>query len=121
MTISQMLNAFPVVQKIMELKLPIKKAYKVYTLVKVINDKRDFFINEEKKLIDKFEGTLLQNGKIQFKSAEIQVKFAEEYNELMNYIIEDVEVFELKFEDLGEVEFTPAEIGMLEGVINFVD
>lgn len=121
MTISQMLTALPVVQKIMGLKLPIKKAYKAYSLAKVINDKRDFFINEEKKLIDKFEATILDNGNIQFKSEESQKAFIEEHNELLNYVVEDAEVLDLSFEDLGTAEFTPVEVGQLEGVVNFID
>jgi hypothetical protein len=119
MTVQQMLSALPMVQKIMELKLPIKKAYKAYYLAKVINEKRDFFIGEEKKLIDKFEAEVLEDGNIRFKDSESQLGFMRDHAELMNYEIEDVAAIELSFDDLGEAKFTPMEIMQLEGVINF--
>lgn len=119
MTARQMLNALPMVQKIMELKLPIKKAYKVYNLAKVINEKREFFINEEKKIVDKFEVEILEDGKIRFKDSESKLGFMQGHAELMNYEISDLDPLELSFDDLGEVEFTPMEIMQLEGVINF--
>lgn len=121
MTVQQMLNALPVLQKIMELKLPVKKAYKIYNLAKSIEDKRQFFIQEEKKLIDKFNAEILENGNIKFNSAEDQMTFSKEHSDLMNYEVEDLLSIELSFEDLGDVEFTPRDLMTLEGVISFVE
>ena len=114
-----MLNALPILQRIMELKLPIKKAYKVYSLAKVINEQREFFINEEKKLIEKFNAEIVENGGIKFKNSEEQTQFIQEHTELMEYEVTGLETLELDFDDLGEVEFTPVEIMQLEGVISF--
>jgi hypothetical protein len=121
MKVNQMLNALPVLQKIMELKLPIKKAYKIYNLAKSIEDKRQFFIQEEKKLIDKFNAEILENGNIKFNSVEDQITFSQEHADLMNYEIEELETLELNFDDLGDAEFTPRDLMTLEGVINFVE
>ena len=121
MTIQQMLNALPIVQKIMELKLPVKKAYQAYTLAKQINEQRDFFINEEKKLIEKFNATVTETGSIQFSNAEDQAAFVEEYGALSRFENEDIKALELSFSDLGVAEFSPMEIAALEGVINFID
>lgn len=119
MTVQQMLNALPVLQKVMELKLPIKKAYKIYSLAKFIEDKRQFFVEEEKKLITKFEGEILENGNIRFKTPVEQGKFSQEHQELMTYEVEGLESIDLSFDDLGEAEFTPRDLMLLEGVINF--
>ena len=121
MTATQILNALPVVQKMSGFKLPVKKAYKIYSLAKKINEYRDFFINEEKKLIDKFNATILDNGNIKLNSSEDQVKFSEEHFALMNTIIEDIEMVELNFNEIGDMEITPAEIEALDGVVNFID
>ena len=121
MTAIQVINALPMAQKLMGLNLPVKKAYKIYTLAKLINDKRDFFINEEKKIIDKFEGTILEGGNIQFKDTETQIKFSQEHAELMNYEVDDIEIIELSFNDLGEAVFSALEIAALDGIINFID
>lgn len=121
MIVQQMLNALPILQKIIELKLPIKKAYQVYKLTKSIEDKRQFFIQEEKKLIDKFNVEILENGNIKFNSVEDQMTFSKEHADLMQYEIEELETLELNFDDLGDVEFTPRELMALEGIINFVE
>lgn len=119
MTVQQMFNALPILQRLMELKLPIKKAYKVYNLAKVINEKREFFINEEKKLIEKFNAQVSENGMLKFEKMEDQVNFLQEHEEMMNYEELDLEVLELDFDDLGDTEFSPIEVMQLEGVISF--
>ena len=121
MTIQQMLNALSGVQKLMGLQLPVKKAFKVYSLAKQINEQRDFFINEEKKLIEKFQGIVDENGMITFNSVEDQQAFSREHNELMSFVPEGTEPVELSFTDLGDAEFTPMELAILEGMINFID
>lgn len=120
MTVQKMLAALPVLNRMMELKLPIKKAHAVYSLAKQINEQREFFINEEKKLIEKFNAEILDGGNIRFKDAESQVGFMTEHNALMHYEV-DAAAIDLSFEDLGDSEFTPVELMQLEGVINFVD
>lgn len=120
MKVQQMLNSLPTLQRMMELKLPIKKAYSIYTLEKLINEQRNFFVNEEKKLIDKFNAEVLEGGKLKFKDTESQLGFVAEHNELMQYEIDAVAI-DLSFEDLGDAEFTPAELMQLEGVINFIE
>lgn len=120
MKVQQMLNSLPVLQRMMELKLPIKKAYSIYSLAKVINEQREFFINEEKKLIEKFEAEVLEGGNIRFKDAESQRDFMKEHSVLMKFEV-NAEVVDLSFEDLGNAEFTPVELMQLEGIINFVN
>lgn len=116
-----MIAALPVLQKLMELKLPVKKAYAVYALAKQINEYREFFINEEKKMISKFNVQIAENGDLHFNSQEDQLTFIQEHNDLMLYEVEDVKSVELSFSDLGDVEFTPKELSTLDGVINFIE
>lgn len=121
MKVQQILNSLPILQRVVELKLPIKKAYKVYSLAKQINEQREFFIKEEKKLIEKFNAEILEDGNVKFNSPEDQMGFVTEHAALMQYEVADLNVIELSFEDLGDTELTPKDIMMLEGVINFVD
>lgn len=121
MTVQQMLNSLPILQRIIELKLPLKKSFKVYSLVKIINEQREFFMKEEQKLISKFNAEVLENGNIKFATAEDHQQFAEEHFNLMQYEIENLEPIDLTFDDLGDSEFSPKELMMLEGVINFID
>ena len=119
MTVKQMLDSLPVLQRVMELKLPIKKAHKLYSLAKSINEQREFFINEEKKLVKKFNGEIVEGFNLKFENSEDQAKFAVEHIELLSYEIPELAAIELSFDDLGDVAFTPIELSMLEGVIIF--
>ena len=120
MTVQQMLNSLPILQRMMELKLPIKKAHSIYSLAKVINEQREFFIKEEKKLIEKFNAEVLEGGSVRFKDAKDQVGFMAEHNALMQFEVPAAAI-DLSFEDLGNAEFTPVELMQLEGVVNFTE
>jgi DNA repair ATPase RecN len=63
----------------------------------------------------------LANGNVQFETVDNQIAFSEEHNELMQYDIEEIEVIELKFDEMNEIIFSSKEIMMLEGVVNFVE
>ena len=121
MIVRQMLDSLPIMQRIMELRLPIKKAHKLYSLAKVINEQREFFINEEKKLVEKFNGTINENGSITFPTTEDQANFAAAHYEILNYEVPEIVAIDLTFDDLGDAAFTPYELSLLEGAINFVE
>lgn len=120
MTVKQMIDSLPVLQKLMSFKLPIKRAHEIYSLAKLINEQREFFISEEKKLVEKFNGEIVEGGNLKFERFEDQSKFTIEHIELLNYEVPGLEAVELSFDDLGEATFTPIELSMLEGVVNFV-
>ena len=117
MTVQQMFNSLPILQRMMELKLPISKAYAIYILAKQINDEREFFINREKQLISQYDANVLENGNIQFKTSEDQMKFSQEHAEMMQCELENLKPVHLNIEDLGESKFTPMELISLEGAI----
>lgn len=121
MTVQQMLNALPVLQKMMDLKLPMKKAYKIYSLAKEIEEKRQFFIEEEKKLVQATNAEILEDGSIKFPTIEDQIKFSQEHAAMLSCELEDMPVIELSFDDLGDAEFSAKEVMALEGVINLID
>jgi hypothetical protein len=117
----QIFNVINTLQALMELKLPVKSAYEIYNLAKQINDKRDFFIKEEKKIIDKFNAEVLENGSLQFKTVEDQQGFVKEHEELMNCELDDIKTVELKISELKNIELTAADIATLDGVVVFID
>ena len=121
MKLIQVMNALPVLQKVMKLSLPIKKSFKIYTLAKQVNDTRDFFIKEEKKIIDKYEVKVLENGSLEFKDIEAQRGFTKEHNELLDYELEGSTAIDLTFDDLKDAKLSAIEVATLEGIINFID
>lgn len=119
MTVQQMFNALPILQRLMELRLPVKKAYETYNLIKVIEEKRDFITKEEQKLIQKFNCEITEKNQLKFQSQEDQINFINEHNDLINFEI-DIQGVELNFNDLKDVEFTPIEMAQIEGIIKFI-
>lgn len=123
MTAQQIFIISPLIQKFFELKLPIKKAYQIYSLIKKIDEKKDFLIKKEKQMIEEYDGIIEEDGKISFKNNDIKNKFWEEHSILLAYSFDDdeFEVIELSLNTLKGIELTPIEIAQLESIINFVD
>ena len=116
-TAQQMLNALPIIQKMMNYNLPIKAAYSIFNLAKIINQQQEFFTQKERDLITQHEAEILDGGNVRFKDSQSQIEFMKAHNELMSCEIEGLESITLKFDDFKDATFTPAEIAALEGVI----
>ena len=71
MTAQNMLNALPIIQRFMDLNLPIDKAYKVFSLTKQINEKSEFFINKENYRLEPVEAFNKLYKSIKNKLAEV--------------------------------------------------
>ena len=121
MKIQQLLNAYPIMQKLITLKLPVKKAHRVFLMVKKIEEQREFFIQEERKLIEQYEAEVKADGMIYFKDAESKNAFMAADAELGQIEIDGLECITLTYDDMGDVEFTAADIAALEGVVEFAE
>lgn len=123
MKVQQMLNSMEVVQKLSELRLPIKKAHQMFLLMKKFDEHREFFMKEEKQIVTNCNGTISEDGRITFPTVEDQNDFIVAHNEFLQYDFDngENEIIELSFNDLSGIQLTPLEIMKLEGVINFVD
>ena len=106
--------------RLSQVRLPIKTAFSVYQLVKKIEEPYKFALEEEKKLINKYNAEVKENGIISFSSAEDKNSFQnelQELNQLDHYI--EIEPIVIKIEDLGEQTITPSDIFALEGFVEF--
>lgn len=123
MTLQQMLNAIPALQNIVNLKLPAKQAYALFKLGKEINNQREFFAEEEKKLIEKYNGKVSEQGQITFEDAANQQNFLKDYIELNN-MDADISVnlpIEIDIDYLGGENLTANDIETLFDIINFIE
>jgi hypothetical protein len=121
MTLQQMLNAIPVLQDIVNLKLPAKQAYSLFKLGKEINNQREFFANEERKLVEKFKGSVNEEGQISFEDPADQQGFIKEYVELNN-MDADISVslpIKVDIDYLGGESLTANDIELLSGIVEF--
>ena len=117
---SEINKSYNALVRLSQVRLPIKTAFSVYQLVKKIEEPYKFALEEEKKLINKYNAEVKENGIISFSSAEDKNSFQNELQELnqLNHDIE-IEPIVIKIEDLGEQTITPSDIFALEGFVEF--
>ena len=97
-------------------KVTGKIAFKLFGLKKKLEEIVQFQLEEEKKLIEKYEGVVNESGLIRFANPEKSAEFFREKKELygMDYDIEAIEV------DIDSVpDVTLEEIEALDGIVVF--
>lgn len=103
-----------------QMQLPINIAYKVYSLIKKLDEPYKFAMEQEKKLIEKYKGEFKNDGSISFASIDDKVAFQKEFFELQNLEHDiDFEKIIIKTDDLGKQTITAADIFALEGFVAF--
>lgn len=117
---SEINKSYNALVRLSQMRLPIKTAFSVYQLVKKMEEPYKFALEEEKKLINKYNAEVKENGIISFSSAEDKGSFQNELQEL-NQLDHDIEIepIVIKMEDLGEQTITPSDIFALEGFVEF--
>ena len=117
---SEINKSYNALVRLSQVRLPIKIAFSVYQLVKKMEEPYKFALEEEKKLINKYNAEVKENGIISFSSAEDKDSFQNELQEL-NQLDHDIEIepIVIKMEDLGEQTITPSDIFALEGFVEF--
>ena len=121
MKIQNLLNALPVMQKLIGLKLPVRKAHKLFLMAKKAEEQKEFFVQEERKLIKKYEADIREDGRIYFKDSESKAAFLAADAELGQLEVDGFDPIYLTFDDMGNETFTAADIAALDGVVIFVD
>lgn len=77
------IGAYGALKELSMLKLPMKTAYAVYKMLKKADECYNFFIAEERKLIEKYNGEVdPATGRISFNDADVNMAFQMEYAEL---------------------------------------
>lgn len=119
-TYQKMFNVYPMLQKLITMELPVKVSYQLYKIGKKVEDEKNFFVQEEKKLIEKYHGEVDAVGKINFEDDKNKESFIKEYQELNNLEIKDLDSLPIKIniEDLN-IKLSALEISVLDGVIDF--
>lgn len=115
---NQLFAAFPVLQKLINCKMPVKQAYDIYKFAKLVDENKQFFIDKEKQLIEQYHGEVGEGGKISFQNDEDMAQFKKDYAEL-NALDIEVAPLVVYFKDIPDIEITPMDIASLEGVIDF--
>lgn len=116
----KLLNSYEAISKLVNIKLPFKKSYAIYSLVKEIDEQRAFYAQEEKKLIVESGADVDGKGLISFPDDASQLKFMQARAELNNLEIDlKYEPITLTESDLGDAGIAPADLIQLDGLVLF--
>ena len=116
----KLLSSYEAISKLVNIKLPFKKSYAIYSLVKEMDEQRAFYAQEEKKLIVECGADIDERGLISFPDDASQVKFMQARAELNNLEIDlKYEPITLTESDLGDAGIAPADLIQLDGLVLF--
>lgn len=119
MTVMELFEVIPVLNKITQMQMPLKKAYEIYQLTKSIKEHIDFLTNKEKEMVEKYNGEYQEEtGEISFKDKKQAQDF---YNEHSKFLKEELDIkkITLSKEDLGTNKISPQDIFILSSCIIF--
>lgn len=113
-------KAYESLMRLNNFKLPVKKAYAVYKLVRAVDGTYQFALSEERKYLEEFHGTLKEDGSITFLTPGDCTAFQAKVEELCNMDVNiEIDVVKLSEKDLCGQTLSPADIFNLEGFVDF--
>lgn len=115
----KIIEAYRVLKNMAGESYPLPVAYSLYNLRKSMEPQADFQLEQEKKLIEEFNGKPGDNGLINFGDQENAQKFLEKLKELgdleVDFIFTPIDI-----PISGDIKITPNDIEKLDGFVNFV-
>lgn len=119
---SKINKAYQPLLSLVGMKLPIKKARLVYMMVKEVEQHFQFAVQEEKKLLNEFGGTVHEDGRVSFETPDDYIAFQERLIELGDSDVEfDISPIIINEADLGNQVISASDILALEGFVLFED
>lgn len=116
----QINKAYTALVYLSKLKLPIKTSYDLYKMVKMMEEKVSFVIEEERKLLACYNGNVDEQGAVHFKDEDSATKFNEEHEELL--LLEhnlDTEPVVIDMNTISDQRISMTDIANLEGFVSF--
>jgi hypothetical protein len=109
-------NSKKALDKIKNTSLPIKTAYKIAKITKVIDEQYNFIVTQQNEIIKKY-GTE-ENGCYGIKANDYENlnKYAKDFNEVLE-IEEEIEIQKISLEELEKVELTINDVESIDFLI----
>lgn len=114
----QIVNAYKVIKKYENEKLPLDISYAFFKLKKLLQEQWDFEIQQEQSIFEKYHPTQDESGNLIFDTKEDETNFAKDIAELLNMdVIWDEEKFHIDF--AGRLDMPMVDIEALDDFIAF--
>ena len=130
MTYGELTRAMKAVQKLSEMDMPARDAYRVFKLNQSMDSIRAFCGEHERGILEKNGGTIEQDGSIRFTHGDSEAD-QREGSANMEAFIREIEAFHdteaeadiapvtLRLDALDGQKITPADFAALDGIVAF--
>lgn len=118
----QVNNAYETLRMMAAYKLPAKASYQLWSLSKALEPARTFALEEQKKFLEHYHGTVDAQGVARFPTKDEEDGFVRDMTDLANADI-DVAFTPVRLADdiLDGVRLSMDDIARLEGFVTFSD
>lgn len=114
---AQIVTAYNIINKLSDKKINLSTAFQIYKLKNKLKEYYDFQFEEEKKLLDLYNG-IIDNGSLNFQNQDDANKFVEEMQKIAD-IEQDLEISPVLLSCSEDIQLSVNEIKQLEGFIIF--
>lgn len=112
--------AYNTMRRIAAFQLPVRVSYEIYRLIKRIEPVHEFAAQRERKLLEKYHGTVRPDGSVIFPTQDETVAFRNEIQELNDMeVSEEIAPITISYDAMGDNTLSPTEIACLDGFIAF--
>lgn len=116
----QINRAYNALGHLANLQLPVRDSRNLYMLSKQLESAYAFGVEQEKRLFEKYHGTVSGDGGIAFTNSNDAQGFSSEIEELHNLDVEiEIEPVMISCDVMGEQCITPFDIACLDGFVVF--
>ena len=117
---NQINKAYNALNRIANMSLPIRDSHNVYLLMKQLEPSYKFEAEQERKLMEKYGGTIGDDGAIRFEDREGLIGFRGELEELGNFEPEiEFKPITISLDAMENQKLTPIDIMNLDGFVAF--
>lgn len=116
----QINKAYNALGRLANMQLPVRDSRNLYMLSKQLDDAYSFEVEQEKKLIEKYNGVLTGDGGVTFPSNDEAKKFSEDLAELNNLEVDvEFDPVVISCDAMDGQRISPFDVACLDGFVTF--
>ena len=115
-------RAYTTMSRMWNMQLPVRVAHEIYMLMKKLEPFHSYGIEQERKLVAKYNGEVSADGQILFRNKDDAPLFRSELIEMNDLEVEvEFEPVRIPFDAVAEGTLSPMDICNLDGFVIFGD
>lgn len=112
------INAYKVIQKYENEKLPLNVSYGLFKVKKLLQDQWDFEVSRETEIYEKYKVSINEDGTFKFETPEDREGFLKDFEELLGMeVVQPIEKIRFDFGD--QIQMSVSDIEALSNFVEF--